>query len=203
MTECGSRPTLASSASSRYKVAPGRHTTWRPSSMRSIRPRRSVFDDHDGAVVVVAVRRRAAGQPGVRGLHDDDEPAFDADPQRLPLLNQRAGQGDDQSAAGSGPKSSTKSRRPAIPGQHVPPPQRGGEGPHDALPIANPRRVPVHAIGHRSSPLVEVLPRHNGPHRSLYNVLPVFRDVHQRHAVGDAAEQSTPTKVPQIVPLPP
>jgi hypothetical protein len=43
ITECGSRPSGASVCSSRSSVAPGRHSTWRPSFNSWMPVRRSVL----------------------------------------------------------------------------------------------------------------------------------------------------------------
>ncbi len=47
-------------------------------------------DDDDAAVIIVAVRGRSAGQPGVRGLHDDALARREARLHRAPLLDERS-----------------------------------------------------------------------------------------------------------------
>src|SRR5215831_5195622 len=51
-------------------------------------------EENDRPIVSVTVRRRTAGEPCICGLKQDDQACFDANSQRMPLLNQASGADD-------------------------------------------------------------------------------------------------------------
>ena len=76
-------------------------------------------DQHDIAVVVVAIRGGATGQAGVGCLHNDDAVGRNRGPQDLPLLQQGAGLDHRQHLPLAGTVALAKAPRLLLAGQHI------------------------------------------------------------------------------------
>ena len=156
MTECGSRPSGAAAVLSSNSVAPGRQITW-PSLVDQLDlAMRSVLTMTISAIIVVAIRRRSAGQAGIGRLHDDDLAGGDAGQQNLPLLDERAGPYHGQRRSVAEPESRAVATRAGVAGQDMFRPDDRPQAIEKWPVIARGRRRPRdrsdHILRHRAAP---------------------------------------------------
>ena len=86
--------------------------TWKADHLASVADKTDLghaqrtHDDHV-AIIIAAVRRRAAREAGIGGLHNDDFVRRNAGPQYLPLLDETAWSNNHQRRPGPEPKAGT------------------------------------------------------------------------------------------------